>query len=49
MTEVMMGKYVSVIVSVAEEKTKGKKSLPWFLGVMRRNVGRVGRALPRHG
>lgn len=26
MIEVMMEKYISVIVSVAEEKTKGKKS-----------------------
>lgn len=37
-----MGQYVSLIVSVAGEKTKEQKSLPWFLGVIRKKCGDSG-------
>lgn len=44
MTEVVMGEYASVIVSVSEEKTK---SLSWFLGVIRKECGDSGKSFAK--
>lgn len=40
----VMGEYVSVTVNVTEEKTKEKKSLPWFLRVIREKCGKSGKS-----
>lgn len=43
MTEVAVGDYASVTASVAEEKTREKKSPSWLQGVIRKECGGGGK------